>query len=153
MRDLLHNISVVKLLQAIVVNNDTEGTPANGVIDRNGYDSCVAIAMIGISGDTLSGSLKLDVKVQDSDDGTTWAAVTETSYIQNGSGSAAPDSNGIVATIDDAAEDDVVISVGYVGPKQYFRLLIDTTGTHTNGTPIAMLGILGHPAVAPVSNT
>lgn len=146
MRDLYSNLSVVNMLSAIVGNNDTEGEPATS-IDTKGYESAVAVAAIGVSGDTLSGSVKIDVVAEESDDDTTFTPITDADQVQG----ATPDSNGIVATIDDAAEDDVVVKVGYLGFKRYFRLRLDFTGTHTNGTPIAMLGLRGHPHVAPVA--
>lgn len=153
MRDLLNNLKVVNLLHPIVVNNDTEGTPVTALLNRDGYEAAAVIAQIGISGDTLSGSVYLTVKAQESDDGSTWAAITDDTKLIRGSGSAAPDSNGIVATIDDAAEDDVMLCVGYVGDKQYFRLTLDLTGTHTNGIPCSMIGLLGAANQLPFANT
>lgn len=152
MRSLLTSLKVVNMLHPIVGNNDTEGTPASS-LDKLGYDSAVAITQVGVTGDTLSGSVKYTLIAEDSDDNVTFAPVTEASYLQLGSGTAAPDSNGIVATIDDNAEDDVILSVGYLGPKRYFRTRLDFTGTHTNGTPISMVGLLGNAQFAPVSNT
>ncbi len=146
MRDLLNNLKLVKMLTPIVGNNDTEGTPAAS-IDRRGYDGCLAVAMIGVSGDTLSGSVKVDVVAQESDDDSTFTAISNANDLIG----ATPDANGIIATIDDAAEDDVIVKCGYRGSKRYFRLLLDFTGTHTNGVPVAMLGIAGLPAQLPVS--
>lgn len=146
MRDLYHNLSVVNMLSAIVGNNDTEGTPAAS-IDTKGYESAVAVAAIGVSGDTLSGAVKIDVVAEESDDNLSFTPITTASQIQG----ATPDSNGIVATIDDAAEDDVIVKIGFLNFKRYVRLRLDFTGTHTNGTPIAMLGLRGHPHVAPVA--
>lgn len=152
MRDLIHNVKVVNMLHPIVGNNDTEGTPATS-LDKLGYDSATAIASIGISGDTLSGSVKIDVIAEESDDNSSFSAITEATDLLLGTGTAAPNGSGLIATIDDAAEDDVILTVGYVGAKRYFRLRYDFTGTHTNGTPIAMTGLLGHAQFAPVSNT
>jgi hypothetical protein len=144
-RELHSNIKVVQLLAPIVGNNDTEGTPTNG-LDTRGFDSAELVALLGDSGDTLSGSVKVDIVLEDSDDDVTYAPVTAASSVRYASDgvAAAPDSNGIIATIDAAAEDTRKIRVGYMGTKRYVRLKFDFTGTHTNGIPIAMLGILGH---------
>ena len=146
MRDLFNNLSVVKMLSAIVGNDDTEGTPAVS-IDTAGYDSAVAVAIIGVSADTLSGSVKIAVVAEESADNLSFTPVTTAAHLQG----ATPDGNGVVATIDDAAEDDVIVKVGYLGWKRYFRLRLDFTGTHTNGTPIAMIGIRGHSQTCPVA--
>lgn len=152
MRDLHSNIKVVQLLAPIVVNNDTEGTPANG-LDTKGFGAAELVALLGVSGDTLSGSVKIDVKLQESDDDSTYTAVAADDALVGSDGvAAAPDANGIIATIDAAAEDETKIRVGYIGGKRYVRLILDTTGTHTNGTPAAILGILGHPSLAPTSD-
>ena len=154
-RDLHSNIKVVSLIDAVVVNNDSEGTPANG-LDTKGFASAELIANIGTSGDGLSSSPEVSIKVtlEDSDDDATYAAVTDSGYVLVGSNSnaAAPDSNGVVATLDSASEDNATVRVGYVGPKRYVRMRLDVTGTHTNGTPCSILGLLGHPSQAPTSD-
>ena len=146
MRDLHSNISVIKTLAPIIGNNDTEGTPAVSA-DRQGFNSIEHIAVIGASGDTLSGSVKIALVLEDSDDDVTFAAVTDAAAVLG----ATPDASGIVKVIDDPAEDDTVFRCGYVGSKRYSRLRADFTGTHTNGTPIAMLALRGHPESRPVA--
>jgi hypothetical protein len=146
MRDLFNNLAVVKMLSAIVGNDDNEGTPAVA-IDTADFDSAVAVAIIGTSGDTLSGSLKIAVVAEESADDVTFTPITDADQLQG----ATPDGNGNLATIDDAAEDDVIVKVGYLGFKRYFRLRLDFTGTHTNVTPIAMIGLRGHPQTRPVA--
>jgi len=136
MRDLHNNVDVKEALEAIVVNNDTEGT--GSTIDLQGYNSAEMAVSVGQSGDTLSGSLFLEVKLQHSDDGSAWSAVGAADML-----GAVPDANGRFALIDDPAEDGVVVAVGYIGSKRYIRVFCDTTGTWTVGTPIAAMAILG----------
>ncbi len=144
-RDLHSNIKTVQLIDPIVGNNTAEGTPAAG-LDTRGFDSAELIGLFGDSGDTLSGAVKIDVILEDSDDDAAYAAVTDPNVALVGSDpiAAAPDSSGIVATIDAPAEDSRKIRVGYVGSKRYARLRYVFTGTHTNGIPIAQLGLLSH---------
>ena len=153
MRELHSNIKAVTMIAPIVGNNDTEGTPAAGA-DLKGFNSCELIAMCGVSGDTLSGSVKVDIILEESDDDSTWTAVTDANDVVFASDGtvAAPDSNGLIATIDDAAEDPDTFRIGYIGNKRYARLRFDFTGTHTNGMPISSMAILGHPAKAPTSD-
>lgn len=150
-KDLHHNIRVEQLLKPATVT--TDATPANG-LDTFGFESAELVALIGQSGDTLSGSVKLDVVLEDSDDDSTYAAVTNADYVLvDADGvTAEPDSSGIIATVDAAAEDETKVRIGYRGPKRYCRLKFDLTGTHSNGIPVAELGILGHPRHGPCSD-
>ena len=153
-RDLVNNIKLTNLIKPIVVNNDTEGGGSTTAgVDTKGYDSVVLAALFGDSGDTLSGSVYFEVKLEDSDDNSTFAAVTNADYVllPDGGIATAPAAGGVIATIDAPSEDQVAVIVGYVGPKRYVRLFIDTTGTHTNGTPATALAILGHPSLSPIS--
>jgi hypothetical protein len=149
-RDLHNNIKVVQLIDPIVGNNDSEGTPANG-LDTRGFDSAELVAAFGVSGDTLSGSVKVDIVLQDSDDDAAYSAVTDANdvLVAADSGVSAPDANGIIASVDAAAKDEIKYRIGYRGTKRYCRLFLDFTGTHTNGVPIAEWGILGHPHERP----
>lgn len=142
MRDMANDVSVAATITPIVVNNDTEGTGV--AVDLAGYESATLIVHVGVSGDTLSGSVYHTVKLQES------ATTTSGDFTDVAAGDCIG-TNGQV--IDDAAEDDVVIKLGYVGNKRYVRAFIDTTGTHTNGTPIGAVVVrgrtrhLGGPAV------
>lgn len=139
MRDLHNNISVVEALETIVVNNDTEGT--GSVVDLVDHESAELIVAVGQSGDTLASNLKLDLILQHGDQagGGDMAAVAESDVL----GSWA--TGGIFATVDADGEDGAVYRVGYVGNKRYVRLFVDVTGTHTNGTPIGAVAVLGRP--------
>lgn len=141
MKDLHSNIKVAEGLAPIVLTADQNCA----TIDRQGFESVEHIVMLGATGDTLSGSVYIDLVLQDSDDGSTWGDVTAANdVIVGGDGvSTAPDANGIFATIDDNAEDDRHFRIGYRGGKRYSRVQIDLTGTHTNGIEAACLAVLG----------
>ena len=139
MRDLANNIAPVSTIDAIVGNNDTEGTGTG--VDLQFFESAVALVNVGASGDTLSSSVKIDLILQDSDDDSSWSAVTDQNLVTDGT----VDSSGIFATIDADGEDESVYYIGYVGGKRYLRVFADFTGTHTNGCPISATIIKGHP--------
>jgi hypothetical protein len=145
MRDLHNNIGVQQTLDPVVASADQTGA----VVDSQGFGSVEHLALIGQSGDTLSGSVKIDIKLQHGDaaDGSDMAAVTDALDVLG----TTPDTNGIFATIDAAAEDEAVYRIGYRGTKRYSRLVVDLTGTHTNGTPVGLAAIKGHPALAPTT--
>lgn len=140
MKDLHSNIKLVQSLTAATYTSDQNGA----TIDRQGFEAVEHIVEVGVSGDTLSGSVKIDFVLQESDDDSTWTDVTDAAaVVVGGDGvSAAPDANGIFATVDDAAEDDKILRIGYVGGKRYSRVEYDFTGTHSNGIPLAGCAVL-----------
>ena len=133
MRDLASGLSAVTSIIPIVGNNDTEGTGLGA--DLKGYEGALVVFEIGISADTLSGSVLLTLKVQESDDDSAYTDVAAADLIGG--------ANAIV--IDDAAEDAVIHVRGYNGAKRYLRAFVDFTGTHTNGTPISAVVVRGLP--------
>jgi hypothetical protein len=146
MRDLYHNVDVVKMLNAIVGNNDTEGLPSIS-IDTLGFGSSLAVALIGISDDSPPTAEKVEVIAEESDDDITFTAITTASHLLG----ATPNGSGVVYTWTGEETDDTTVKVGYVGYKRYFRLRFDFTGTFSSGLPIAMVGLRGHPNTAPVA--
>jgi hypothetical protein len=71
MQDLYHNVLVQQALNPI---NSTV-TRTSSAIDLQGFDSASVIFAIGTSGDTLSGSVFWTLKIQHSDDDSTYADV------------------------------------------------------------------------------
>jgi len=139
MKDLVHDLLPIKTITPIVGNNTTEGTGVG--VDLAGFGGALMIAHVGISADTLSGSVYMTVGFQASD-------VVGSGYADIAAADLLGGVNNVV--IDDPAEDDVVIARGYKGNQQYVRVLITFTGTHTNGTPIEALVVKGFPRHAPV---
>lgn len=137
MKDLANNISVVQSIAPVVATADTNGTG----VDLQFFESAVAVVDTGIEGVTLSSSVKIDFKLEDSDDNSSFSAVTSQSHVTDGT----VDSNGIFLTLDANAETPQVASIGYVGGKQYLRVVADFTGSHSTGTPIAASIIKGSP--------
>lgn len=136
-KDSQSSIVVKSALVPIVGNNTTEGTGLT--VDTLGYESVTFGIYIGVSGDTLSGSVYITPSLEDSPDNSTWTAVAAGNLINSG-----------LAVVDDAAEDAVMQEVGYKGEKRYVRCLLTFTGTHTNGCPIAAVAVLGHARHMPV---
>ena len=106
-------------------------------LDLQQYRNAFFLNYIGITGDTLSGSIKLELEVQESDDDSTWAACADADVRTTVTGT----NTGTVAVIDDNAEDDVVVLAEYTGTKRYVRMVHNFTGTHTNGIETAVIGL------------
>lgn len=137
----ISGVKVVQTLVPILGNTTAEGTGV--VVDRQGFQDAVMVAEVGISGDTLSGSIKWTIAFQECDD-TTPGNFTDISAADMGG--AANDH-----IIDAAAEDPTTVIREYRGTKRYLRIVFEQTGTHTNGTPISAVILLGRPSDIPVT--
>ena len=143
--DLVSKLQPEQLLApAAEINADAQGVE----IDMQGYSSVAFLGNVGVSGDTLSGSVVIELALEESDvSGSGFTAVADEDIIDAVAGAA---QTGTFAVIDDPAEDDTVYKVGYRGHKRYVRPIVNFIGTHTNGTPISFTGILGDAAKVPV---
>ena len=121
--------------QTISGNGDyTEGAD----VDKGMYNAVLHVLEVGESGDTWGSTLYTDCILQDSADGTTYAAVTDAAdYI----GTMVTAASGIFAVLDAEAEDNAVHWIGYRGTKQYSRIYLDRTGNHATGTPMSAIAI------------
>lgn len=156
---LRSSLADVQILHAI--SHTVKTASGNGTtIDLQDALGVYFVVDVGVSGDTLSGSVYWELELEAAaDDGTgspdTWAAVTSADDVYFGNGTSSIDSGGVFALIDAPAEDDAIFSIGYVGlsgEKRFVRAVITATGTHSNGTPI---GITAHilPRTVPATNT
>lgn len=146
----IHSTLIEAAIVPIVVNNDTEGKGLG--IDLRGAEACQFVAHVGDSGDTLSGTVWLALRLEHADpDGAgadpadgDYTAVLDPSFVVLDDGVVFDEATGNFAVIDAPAEDQAVFRAAYVGDKAFARLIVDTTGTHTNGTPISALAVKGH---------
>ena len=137
MKDLANNLIGVQSLAPAVSTADANG---DGV-DLQFFEGAMSIVDVGAEGDTLSSSVKIDFKLEHSDDNSSFSAVTSSSDVTDGS----VDSNGIFATFDDNSEAPAIAAIGYVGGKRYVRVVADHTGTHSTGTPYGAMMLKGAP--------
>lgn len=132
---------VVQTIVPILGNTTAEGTGVG--VDRSGFGDALMIAEVGISGDTLSGSVYWTIAFQEC------ATDTAGSYTNIAAGDLEGGVNDHV--INAAAEDPTTIVRSYRGSLPWVRILFTQTGTHTNGTPISGVCVLGHPNKIPVT--
>jgi len=134
MRDHYNNLKIDQCLDPDTVTTDTDCDS----VDLLGYnDGVLFIVNVGASGDTLSSSLYTELEVEESADDSSFTDVDDSDL----SNYVAGNNDGTFAKIDAAAEDDAVFYVQYKGSKLYARVVINVTGTHSNGTPIAVTAI------------
>ena len=143
MFDLKNNIELVECLNAIEKAADTDAT----AIDTQGFNSSMAIVNVGAPGITFSGTNKVDIKLEDSSDNSTFTAVTNNNFVTGGT----VDSSGIWQTIDADGDCNAVYGIGYVGPQRYYRVVLDFSGTHGAGTVFGVVGAQSNPLHAPTT--
>lgn len=144
MKDMFNLIN--PLLAIAPAQNTNLGTTAlTGIsINRRGYESATFVIA---TGNLTDADAAYGVEVQEADD--------------NGSGAA-----GTYAAVADVdlvgtealagftfAADSATRKIGYVGNKQWIRIVITPTTTADSGnSPIAAICILGHPTQEPTAN-
>ena len=143
MRDTSSNLQIVQAMAPAVRNTDTNTLN----IDRQGYGSLTIVVAYGVAGDALNASNKIEARLFDSDDGSTFSLVPDSAII----GTSLVADAAMFARADAPSKANMVYRFGYRGIRRYVRVLIDYVGTHTAGTPCAVHAILGHPANAPVA--
>jgi len=143
MFDLKNNIELVECLNAIVKAADTNAAG----IDTQGFNSSMAIVNVGAPGVTFSTTHKVDIRLQDSSDNSTFADVTDNNYVTGGT----VGGTGIWQTIDADGDCNAVYGLGYVGPERYYRVVLDFSGTHGTGTVFGVTGALGNLESAPTA--
>lgn len=145
---MLDRFSLSKSAVAIVpavLDADHSGV----TVDRRGFESLVFKLLAGVGGITFSGTNKVEVIMEDSDDASTWAAA-DAADVNLGDG-VTLGAGGIVKSFIAAHAAAAAYQFGYVGSKRYARLRLDFSGTHGTGTAFAAVADLGDPAVAPVA--
>ena len=140
---LYSGLSATALLVPAVRTADANST----AIDTRDSEDVALLFVLGDSADTLSGSVKLECEVQESDDNSTFTAVANADLTNSVTGT----NVGTPALIDAPAEDQTVVIVGYKGYKRYVRGTLNFTGTHTTGIPTAVIGLKGRNRLLPAN--
>jgi len=136
MRDLYHNVLATQHLNPVVSTT----TKTSTTIDLQGYNAASVVFSIGQAGDTLSGSVYWTLKLQHSDDDTT--------YVDLATGDL--NSPSLTSVLNATTLDKTAYSFCYQGAKRYLKAIATPTGTHAVGTPIGVISLRGTAAYAPV---
>ena len=145
----------IKIDQTLVnvLSLSTTDINCTGVDGRN-YGSVIHQVMVGASGDTLSGSVKVELEIEESDDNSTFTDAPNAALENPSTGAAAAVTGtnlGTFAVIDASGKDGLTYAVRYVGSKRYSRVVVNKTGTHTNGIEVAAQAFRARPTVLPVA--
>ncbi len=149
MKDLYNHLKLISVTAPIV---GTNGAPPAAVaaIDLAGFNSAVLAWHVGLEAGVLSGALYWTLKLEHADDNGAGAPGSYSNVAAADILGVTP-ASGICFTVDDPAEDETVLCLGYVGGKRFLRVTIAETGA-TAGLPQSVLLIKGHgldvPAIA-----
>lgn len=146
MKDLFSKILPTKVVAPIVGTNGAAPAAVSD-IDLKGFNSAVLCWEVGLEAGTLSGSLYWTLKLEHADDDGTGVAGSYSNVAAADVLGVTPTS-GICFTVDDPAEDETVLVLGYVGGKRFLKVTIAETGS-TSGLPQSVLLIKGDPENAP----
>lgn len=137
MRDIVSNIHVSQPLNPIL----STSTRTSSGVDRQGFNGVLLVMQFGATLDTINGSNYWTAKIQHSDDNSSY------------SDAAADDVQGGVVSyvVNSLSLDETLYKFPYKGSKRYTRLVCTTTGTHVNGTPLAVFAVKSDPSSAPVA--
>ena len=87
--------------------------------DLLNHDGSLLVVNMGNSGDTLSSTVYIELEVEDSPDNSTWTDVADDLITGAVTG------------------DSAIFTTAYLGRERYVRIVVNVSGTHSNGTPIS----------------
>jgi len=124
------------LLPAAAYNADN--TPAS--LDLGTAQSATVLVEVGVGGITFTGVNRVDFILTHSDvTGSGFTPVTQDDVVGVTVGA-----GGIVRSLIAAHATPSVTRIGYVGRKQFLRLLADFGGTHATATPMSAVVVTGN---------
>ena len=145
--DLESNTVIAASVAPVVAGTagDADGT----TVDLLNYRYCTFIGMSGAEGDTFGAAVYFEFQVEESDDDSTWTDVADADLTTSVTSTSTD--TGVFALINADTETPAIHSTTYIGDKRYVRCVLLTGGTHTNGTPVAMLSIKHGAKVLPAA--
>lgn len=143
MRDVISNMPPEQLISPVILTGPADGAS----VDLKGYDGALIAILIGESGDTLSGAVRIECELEESSDNSEFTDVDDSDLVNEVSGT----NSGCFGLIDDPAEDDQIFFCQYTGDQRYVRPVANLIGTHSTGTPIAAFGMRLGKRTLPVS--
>ena len=118
-------------------------------VDTQNYDAVALLVSVGATGDTLNGTNRVELQVQESDDNSAFTAVADADLLKAVAGQAAGTfgvvNNGTTAI-------NKVYATGYRGNKRYVRVALANFGTTSSGTGMDVLALGGRARNLPINS-
>lgn len=142
LRDLVSRIDPVDVVSAALLT----ASPTPTVIDLSKNHSLLLEVAIGAGGITFTGTNKLEVRFEHSDDNSNWSNCATGDIIT--AAGVTPVLTGGIPTTESYVAAKAAASrnfYGYLGMKTYVRVTPVFSGTHATGTVCSITGLRGHP--------
>jgi len=127
-----------KVLNCIATQTVTGSSVLGDGIDLQGFNSAFFIVNVGANGGTLDGSNRVALRIDDSDDNSTFDEVTDTGK----TGGFSVTSSGSFQVIEQDSEANQTYKVAYTGDKRYIRVRCHVLAG-TVSLPISATAFLG----------
>lgn len=148
MRDIVNNTHLLQVIHPQMISAAALNT---GHIDLLGADSLMVAVLVGNISETLSGTAKIDLKIEHADDNGAGAPATYTNCTDDDVLNASGLVNGIYMSIDANAKENKRHVIGYRGAKRFVRVTLTPTGLTTGGA-VAAMAVRGDLSQAPAVN-
>ena len=136
----LYNIANWSTVQSNpILDADANGT----AIDLQGYNGCLVGVFIGAPASAFDASNYVQLEMEEADE-TAWGSGTPGAYTDVAEAHLinpiASTTTGAFALINDAAEDETIYWVAYIGTKRYIRVHFEYTGAPGAGYAVTLAG-------------
>ena len=133
MRDFENNLKHDSVIDPKVLTADANSAS----VDMAEYKDVAFYVTVGAAGDTFSSSVKTELELQDSADNSTFAACANADITN----SVTATNVGTFAVADADTECETLYVSQYRGAARYVRVVVNVTGTHSNGTPYSAVAL------------
>lgn len=147
MKDLYNNIILLKNIDPIVGGDSSVPSAVEIDLGAPGCGSAVIGIYVGLEGSTLSGSNYWKWAMTHADDDGTGSADSYSNVAAADVQGVTP-SSGVILTVDDPSEDNVIHKFGYIGGKRFLKITPTETGTAPD-LPFCVFVIKGNLLDAP----
>ena len=144
MRDFENDLKHDSVIDPKVLTADANSAS----VDMAEYRDVAFYVTVGAAGDTFSASVKTEIEVQESADNSSFTACADADITNAVSAT----HTGTCAVIDADGECATLYVTQYRGAARYVRVVINVTGTHSNGTPYSAVALRSGLRNLPVSN-
>jgi len=156
MRDLYNNINDFWCFQNSTVSFGTAHV-STGEVDLQGYNAVTFLVNVGSNGsNALTSANYWQIRLQEAAasgvSAGTFADATNGYYVlpYGGDNATATLISGVVGVIDDVTGDDLTWQIGYIGPSQYVKLVLEPIASAPD-LPLSITALRGEPNRLPVS--
>ena len=142
-----YNIGTTQLLPPLI----RTASANSASFDLQNYNDVALVASVGATGDTLNGTNRVEISVQESSDNATFTQVADSDLVHVVTAGSAQ-ATGTFAILNSAGSVGQVYETGYRGNLRYIRVALVNYGTTTSGTSIDVLALGGRPRTSPVNS-